>query len=95
MLDILEHFTREELYPLLESVVGAGWSPAAGSIASVPNADSPQAARLIYADITHDDCFYSDVVVRAVFLPWIEGTGLSRPLAGAQCRQLRSGLSAP
>ena len=56
MLDILEHFTREELYPLLESVT-ARLAPGGRLIASVPNADSPQADRAIYADITHEIAF--------------------------------------
>jgi hypothetical protein len=56
MLDILEHFTREELYPLLESVT-ARLGPGGRLIASVPNADSLQAARAIYADITHEIAF--------------------------------------
>jgi 2-polyprenyl-3-methyl-5-hydroxy-6-metoxy-1,4-benzoquinol methylase len=56
MLDILEHFTREELYPLLESV-SARLAPGGRLIASVPNADSPQAARAIFADITHEIAF--------------------------------------
>jgi 2-polyprenyl-3-methyl-5-hydroxy-6-metoxy-1,4-benzoquinol methylase len=56
MLDILEHFTREELYPLLEMVT-ARLAPGGRLIASVPNADSPQADRAIYADITHEIAF--------------------------------------
>ena len=55
-LDILEHFTREELYPLLESVT-ARLAPGGRLIASVPNADSPHASRAIYADITHEIAF--------------------------------------
>jgi SAM-dependent methyltransferase len=56
MLDILEHFTREELYPLLEAVAGR-LAPGGRLIASVPNAESPHAARAIYADITHEIAF--------------------------------------
>jgi hypothetical protein len=56
MLDILEHFTREELYPLME-LVTARLAPGGRLIASVPNADSPQADRAIYADITHEIAF--------------------------------------
>jgi len=56
MLNILEHFTREELYPLLESVT-ARLAPGGRLIASVPNADSPHASRAIYADITHEIAF--------------------------------------
>jgi SAM-dependent methyltransferase len=56
MLDILEHFTREELYAILEAV-SSRLAPGGRLIASVPNADSPQAARAIYADITHEIAF--------------------------------------
>jgi 2-polyprenyl-3-methyl-5-hydroxy-6-metoxy-1,4-benzoquinol methylase len=56
VFDILEHFTREELYPFLESVIDR-LAPGGRIIASVPNADSPQAARAIYADITHEIAF--------------------------------------
>lgn len=56
VLDILEHFTREELYPLLEQV-SARLAPGGRLIASVPNADSPHASRAIYADITHEIAF--------------------------------------
>lgn len=56
MLDILEHFTREELFPLLETIV-ARLAPGGRLIASVPNADSPEASRSIYADITHEIAF--------------------------------------
>ncbi len=56
MLDIIEHFTREELFPLLESV-SSRLAPGGRLMASVPNADSPHAARAIYADITHEIAF--------------------------------------
>ncbi len=56
MLDILEHFTREELFVLME-VAATRLEPGGRLIASVPNADSPHAARAIYADITHELAF--------------------------------------
>jgi 2-polyprenyl-3-methyl-5-hydroxy-6-metoxy-1,4-benzoquinol methylase len=56
VLDILEHFTREELYPFLCAVADK-LEPGGKLIASVPNADSPEAARAIYADITHEIAF--------------------------------------
>lgn len=56
MLDIIEHFTREELFPLLETVA-ARLRPGGRLMASVPNADSPQGLRSIYADITHEIAF--------------------------------------
>ncbi len=56
MLDILEHLTREELFPLLNAVVSR-LEPGGKLIASVPNAESPDANRAIYADITHEIAF--------------------------------------
>jgi 2-polyprenyl-3-methyl-5-hydroxy-6-metoxy-1,4-benzoquinol methylase len=56
MLDILEHFTREELFPLL-SAVAEKLVPGGRLIASVPNAESPLANEAIYADITHEIAF--------------------------------------
>ena len=56
MLDILEHFTREELFALLNAA-SAKLAPGGRLIASVPNADSPAASRAIYADITHEIAF--------------------------------------
>ncbi|HEV3163654.1 MAG TPA: class I SAM-dependent methyltransferase [Isosphaeraceae bacterium] len=56
MLDILEHFTREELYPIMEAVV-ARLAPGGKVIVSVPNAESPDGLRAVYADITHELAF--------------------------------------
>jgi 2-polyprenyl-3-methyl-5-hydroxy-6-metoxy-1,4-benzoquinol methylase len=56
MLDILEHFTREELFPILEAV-SARMAPGGRLIVSVPNADSPHGLRSTYADITHEISF--------------------------------------
>ncbi|GAC1469367.1 MAG: hypothetical protein NVSMB9_13120 [Isosphaeraceae bacterium] len=56
MLDILEHFTREELFPILE-LVSARMAPGGKLLVSVPNADSPHGLRSTYADITHEISF--------------------------------------
>jgi 2-polyprenyl-3-methyl-5-hydroxy-6-metoxy-1,4-benzoquinol methylase len=56
MLDILEHFTMQELFTLLEAV-SARLAPGGKIIASVPNGDSPQATCAVYADITHEIAF--------------------------------------
>ena len=56
MLDIIEHFTREELFPLMETVVRS-LRPGGRLIASVPNAESPDGLRCVYADITHEIAF--------------------------------------
>jgi 2-polyprenyl-3-methyl-5-hydroxy-6-metoxy-1,4-benzoquinol methylase len=53
MLDIIEHFTREELFPLMEAIVRA-LRPGGRLIASVPNAESPDGLRCLYTDITHE-----------------------------------------
>lgn len=58
MLDIVEHFTREELFPLLREVyrkLRAGGR----FIVSVPNAESPTGPACIYGDITHETSFTS------------------------------------
>lgn len=53
MLDIIEHFTREELFPLMETIVGR-LKPGGRLIASVPNAESPVGLPCYFADITHE-----------------------------------------
>jgi 2-polyprenyl-3-methyl-5-hydroxy-6-metoxy-1,4-benzoquinol methylase len=56
MLDCIEHFTREELFPLFEMLTGR--LRAGGRLlASVPNAESPDGLRCVYADITHEIAF--------------------------------------
>jgi 2-polyprenyl-3-methyl-5-hydroxy-6-metoxy-1,4-benzoquinol methylase len=56
MLDIIEHFTREELYPLIEAAVRKLRS-GGRLIASVPNAESPTGLQCIFTDITHEIAF--------------------------------------
>jgi 2-polyprenyl-3-methyl-5-hydroxy-6-metoxy-1,4-benzoquinol methylase len=56
MLDIIEHFTREELFPLMEIVVRS-LRPGGRLIASVPNAESPTGLGCYFADITHEMSF--------------------------------------
>lgn len=53
LFDILEHFTREELFELLEAVVGH-LTPTGSIILSVPNAESPAGLATCFADITHE-----------------------------------------
>jgi 2-polyprenyl-3-methyl-5-hydroxy-6-metoxy-1,4-benzoquinol methylase len=78
MLDILEHFTREELFPLLESVV-ARMAPGGRLIVSVPNADSPHATRAIYADITHEIAFSHTSLAELFFCHGLKLTALRDP----------------
>lgn len=56
MLDIIEHFTREELAPIMNTVVEK-LRPGGYLLASVPNAESPDGLKCVYADITHEIAF--------------------------------------
>jgi SAM-dependent methyltransferase len=56
LLDIIEHFTLEELYPFLQQVVDS-LKPGGTLIVSVPNADSPVGLHTRYSDITHEESF--------------------------------------
>ncbi|RUL87732.1 class I SAM-dependent methyltransferase [Tautonia sociabilis] len=56
LLDIIEHFTRAELFPFLEAVVSR-LRPGGSLLMSVPNAESPRGLTLLYADITHELAF--------------------------------------
>ena len=78
MLDILEHFTREELFPLLEAVV-ARLAPGGKLVVSVPNADSPHAARAIYADITHEIAFTPTSLAELFFCHGLRVAALRDP----------------
>jgi len=78
MLDILEHFTREELFPLMETVAGR-LAPGGRLIASVPNADSPHAARAIYADITHEIAFTPTSLSELFFCHGLKVMGFRDP----------------
>lgn len=66
MLDILEHFTREELFPLLETVANR-LEPGGRLIVSVPNAESPDGLRAVYADITHELAFSPTSLAELMF----------------------------
>ncbi len=78
MLDILEHFTRDELFPLLEAV-SARLEPGGRLIVSVPNADSPQASRAIYADITHEIAFTPTSLEEMMFCHGLNVVGMRDP----------------
>jgi len=56
MLDIIEHFTREELFPMME-IVARSLHPDGRLISSVPNAESPTGLGCYFADITHEMSF--------------------------------------
>lgn len=78
MLDILEHFTREELFPLLETVV-AKMAPGGRLIVSVPNADSPHGLRSTYADITHEISFTPTSLSEMLFCHGLKVTSMRDP----------------
>jgi 2-polyprenyl-3-methyl-5-hydroxy-6-metoxy-1,4-benzoquinol methylase len=78
MLDILEHFTREELFPLLEAVV-ARLRPGGRLIASVPNAESPDGLRAVYADITHEIAFSPTSLAELFFCHGLRVTAFRDP----------------
>lgn len=78
MLDIIEHFTREELLPLLD-LVAERLAPGGKLIASVPNAESPDANRAIYADITHEIAFTTVSVRELLFCHGLRATAFRDP----------------
>jgi 2-polyprenyl-3-methyl-5-hydroxy-6-metoxy-1,4-benzoquinol methylase len=78
MLDILEHFTREELFPILEAVTSR-LTPGGRLIVSVPNADSPHASRAVYADITHEIAFTPTSLSELFFCHGLKVTALRDP----------------
>jgi 2-polyprenyl-3-methyl-5-hydroxy-6-metoxy-1,4-benzoquinol methylase len=78
MLDILEHFTREELFPLLNTVVGR-MKTGGRLIASVPNAESPEGLHSTYADITHEISFTPLSLSELFFCHGLKVTALRDP----------------
>lgn len=87
LLDIMEHFTREELFPLMEAVVRS-LRPGGRIIASVPNAESPTGLQCVYTDITHEIAFTPmsfeellfchDLKLSSLRDPWPAPVGLKR-----------------
>lgn len=78
MLDILEHFTREELFPILEAV-SARMAPGGRLVVSVPNADSPAGLRSTYADITHEISFTPTSLSELLFCHGLKVVALRDP----------------
>lgn len=54
--DVIEHFTREELLPLVDQVYRV-LKPNGRWILHVPNAESPFGGRMRYGDLTHELAF--------------------------------------
>ena len=55
-IDVLEHFRKDELFPVLRAVRGA-LKPGGVLIYRVPNAEGPFFGRLRYGDLTHENAF--------------------------------------
>lgn len=55
-IDVLEHFRKDELFPLLRAVRGA-LRPGGVFIWRAPNAEAPFFGRLRYGDLTHENAF--------------------------------------
>jgi len=66
MLDIIEHFTREELFPLLREVYRK-LRTGGRLILSVPNAESPTGPGCVYGDITHETSFTAVSLAEMLF----------------------------
>jgi SAM-dependent methyltransferase len=54
--DVIEHFTREELLPIVDDVRRV-LKPGGRWIIHVPNGESPFAGRVLYGDLTHELAF--------------------------------------
>ncbi len=55
-IDIIEHFSKEEVLPFLEACVGA-LKPGGRLILQTPNGSSPWVGTVRYGDFTHEVCF--------------------------------------
>lgn len=55
-LDVLEHFSRSELFELM-ILISTSLVKGGRLIVSVPNAESPAAAATLYGDLTHESAF--------------------------------------
>lgn len=103
MLDIIEHFRRDELFPLMETIVSR-LQVGGRLVASVPNAESPVGLPCYFADITHEMAytagsleemlFCHDLKVVAFRDPWPAPIDLPRALyrQGALTMRTLAGL---
>jgi 2-polyprenyl-3-methyl-5-hydroxy-6-metoxy-1,4-benzoquinol methylase len=58
-IDVIEHFTKDELFGILDTIRGA-LKPGGLFIWRAPNADGPFAGRIRYGDLTHELAFTKD-----------------------------------
>lgn len=78
MLDVVEHFSREELFELME-VVCTKLRPGGRLIVCVPNAESPVGLRTYCADITHEQAFSSGSLQAMLFCHGLRPIALRDP----------------
>lgn len=74
-LDIVEHFTKDEVIEFLDGCYRA-LKPGGRLILQTPNAVNPLAGIIRYGDFTHEVCFQEDVLSRLLVL-----CGFSKPEA--------------
>lgn len=82
MLDVVEHFTRDEMFPLMREVfrrLRAGGR----LIVNVPNAESPTGAASVYGDITHETAFTSQSLAAMLFCHGFEVVEIRDPKPAA------------
>ena len=86
MLDIIEHFTREELFPLMEAIVPR---PAQGRPIDRQRPECREPGRPPMPVHRHHarDGIHRDVVRGNAILPWSEAREPARPVAGARGRE--------
>lgn len=66
-IDVIEHFTKEELFDVLD-VLHDAIKPGGRLIVQVPNAESPWVATIRYGDLTHQLAFDSNSLAHAMSL---------------------------
>jgi len=55
-IDVIEHFTKDELFPICDALLGA-LRPGGILILQTPNAESPWGLQVRYGDLTHENAF--------------------------------------
>jgi len=66
-LDLIEHFTKDELLRFLDACIGA-LGPGGRVVYQTPNADSPFGLTHRYGDLTHEIGFNADLLTRLMKL---------------------------
>jgi SAM-dependent methyltransferase len=101
--DIVEHFGKDELFPLLETI-HAALRPGGRVLLQTPNAASPWGLALRYGDLTHETCFDPRSLGHALRMsgfgeiearecgPWVHG--LKSLVRVALWQAMRAGMAA-